>query len=753
MNANSSNTLPIQNFFSSLRQFWLSPNRRIVEPLKLALAIAIIYAIAFYMGWGKPYWATVSAVSVNLVSTGLTLHRGLIRVLGTAVGGFAGLALIGIFPQERWAYLAAGSVFLFVCGYLATGKKEPYFWLIVLITFIVVMAVVQNKDYTDSGAAFSVVMLRVTQTWLGSLVMILIMVYVFPYRSVDEFEDLARLRWITQRRLYNAYRGMLFGEEAAEDTKHLRMEDLPLLHFCHFKLHGAELDTFEMLEIGHDWHVYLDSTAAQYEALESLRQSLVEVRDLKLTQYLPNLEELCTELDRRFEQAERMLAKKAPTEIPQHLAVALDDAATRALPHYQEAAVRLIKAQLEKLEAVSLELYDCIAKIRKFERPAGAHDDHHGHGAKGKGFGLDPFQTRAALAFVISVWISFLIWVYVYDIPRGSLFPCFVVITASISAYRPEMPQLVYGAAWLVGGLVAFPCYVLIMHHLSTHLQFSIMVIIAIFVMQYALYPHVHPIARIFTSIGFVIVIDAENQQDYSFVLYLQTMIWMAAAIGVTLFVRLAFFSWRPDKTFMKLLNQFFSHAEFMLSAVDAEGRLDRSLARRLRSIFRFSLLGLAEKMALFAGQTDYQTGQTTYRMLRGATPEQMQELVQSVFALGHRIEALVEARKSWQSNIVDTHLIAEKRKWRQVLQEWFRRPPGPEQLTGLAADVPARLAELETRIDEAFAQIGEGELSTEDYENFYRRLGSYRGLTEAVGDYTRAAAALDWPRWQEMRF
>jgi hypothetical protein len=644
-------------------------------------------------------------------------------------------------------------VVLFFCGYLATGKKEPYLWLIVLITFIVVIAVVQYKDYTDSGAAFSVVMLRVTQTWLGSLVMILIMVYVLPYRTVDEFEDLARARWATQRQLYNAYRGMLFGQEAAEDTKHLRMEDLPLLHYCHFKLHGAEQDTFEMLEIGHDWHVYLDSTAAQYEALESLRQSLVEVRGLELTRYLTNLEAVCAEFDRRFEQTEQMLAQKAPTEIPQHIAVKLDDAETSALPHFQEAAVRVIKAQLEKIEAVSLELYDCVAKIRKFERPAGAHDDHHGHGAKGKGFALDPFQTRAAFAFVVSVWIAFLIWVYVYDIPKGSLFPCFVVITGSISAYRPEMPQLVYGSAWLVGGLVALPCYVLIMHHLSTHLQLSIMIMIAIFVMQYALWPHVHPIARIFTSIGFVIVIDAENHQHYSFVTYLQTMIWMAAAIGVTLFVRLAFFPWRPDKMFMMLLNQFFRHADFLLSAYDAEGRPDRSLARRFRSIFRFSLLGLAEKMALFAGQTDYKTGQVTYRMLRGATPGQMQELVQSVYALGYGIEALVEARKAWPSNVVDRHLIAEKREWHRLLQEWFRRPPGPDQLTGLAADVPARLAELETRIDEAFAQIAEGELSAEDYENFYRQLGSYRGLTEAVGDYARAAAALDWPRWQEMRF
>jgi hypothetical protein len=98
MNKAATNSLYLTNLADSIRQFWFSPNRRIVEPLKLGLAMAIIYAIAFYMGWSKPYWATVSAVSVNLLSTGLTLHRGLIRVLGTAVGGFMGLALIGVFP-------------------------------------------------------------------------------------------------------------------------------------------------------------------------------------------------------------------------------------------------------------------------------------------------------------------------------------------------------------------------------------------------------------------------------------------------------------------------------------------------------------------------------------------------------------------------------------------------------------------------------------------------------------------------------
>jgi hypothetical protein len=130
-----------------------------------------------------------------------------------------------------------------------------------------------------------------------------------------------------------------------------------------------------------------------------------------------------------------------------------------------------------------------------------------------------------------------------------------------------------------------------------------------------------------------------------------------------------------------------------------------------------------------------------------------VQELVRSVFALGHRIEALVAAREAWQSNLVDQYLMDEKREWLQVMQEWFRHRPGAAQATGPAGDLPARLAKLETRIDDAFGRIGEGEISTEDYENFYLRLGSYRGLTEAVNDYTQIAAAFDWPRWREMRF
>jgi len=527
----------------------------------------------------------------------------------------------------------------------------------------------------------------------------------------------------------------------------LRIEDVPLLHYCHFKLHGAEQDTFEMMEVGHDWHHYLDLTAAQYEALESLRGSVAEVIDLDSKKYLPNIEALAAELDQRFEQTDRMLAKKAPTYVPQHIALSLNEDETRALPHLQQAAVRMVKRQLEKLEEVSLSAYDCIAKIRMFERPAGAHDDHHGHGHGGQGLALDPFRLVNTLAFVAAVWVAFLVWLYVYDVPRGSLFPCFVVIVASIAMYRPEASHLIYGGAWLVGAALGGICYVFIMHHLSGHLQLSIMVVAGVFLLQYWLFPHVHPIARIFTTIGFTIIIDAENHQHYSLVIFLQQFLWMGTAIFTALAVRFIFIPPQPERMFLRILDQFFRHADLLISAEDAEGKASQSLRTRLRMIFyRNSLMETAGTMALFAWQINY-------RWFPRTTPEQVQELVRCVYALGHRIEVLVEARKAPLADRLEAELIDEKREWHQIIQEWVRRRPGAAQASGLAADYEARLANLEKRIEQAFARIGEEELKAEEYEGFYGLLGSYRGLSEAVADYARVASSFDWQRWQETRF
>jgi hypothetical protein len=102
----------------------------------------------------------------------------------------------------------------------------------------------------------------------------------------------------------------------------------------------------------------------------------------------------------------------------------------------------------------------------------------------------------------------------------------------------------------------------------------------------------------------------------------------------------------------------------------------------------------------------------------------------------------------------VEKQLLDDLREWSQVIEERFRRRADPTQAMGSVADrLAARLAKMETRLDETFAEASEGVLSSEDYKNFYRLLGSYRGLSEAAIGYARLAEAINWPVWKEARF
>ena len=80
-----------------------------------------------------------------------------------------------------------------------------------------------------------------------------------------------------------------------------------------------------------------------------------------------------------------------------------------------------------------------------------------------------------------------------------------------------------------------------------------------------------------------------------------------------------------------------------------------------------------------------------------------------------------------------------------------------PETAARQGADVrdrlTARLAGLEARIEEAYAKSQEEELSAQDYENLYRLLGAFRGLSEAGADFIRTGGAIAWDRWREARF
>ena len=70
-----------------------------------------------------------------------------------------------------------------------------------------------------------------------------------------------------------------------------------------------------------------------------------------------------------------------------------------------------------------------------------------------------------------------------------------------------------------------------------------------------------------------------------------------------------------------------------------------------------------------------------------------------------------------------------------------------------LSEGLAETLRHLEGRIGETMNKLAEGEISDRDGEHFYRLLGAYRGVSEALVGIAGSTNAINWGHWREARF
>ena len=100
--------------------------------------------------------------------------------------------------------------------------------------------------------------------------------------------------------------------------------------------------------------------------------------------------------------------------------------------------------------------------------------------------------------------------------------------------------------------------------------------------------------------------------------------------------------------------------------------------------------------------------------------------------------------------------LLDDVRGWRQAIEVLFRgwaEELEVESAGKLEERLDAKLGTMEKRINETFNRIEPDKLNDEDYVNFYRLLGTYRGLSEALVGYAQLAQGISWTQWREAKF
>jgi len=720
----------------------LSLSSRTKEAIKTGFAMAIAYAIALQMDWDRPYWAAFAVAFISLPTAGQSLHKGILRMLGTLVAGVAALTLIALFPQERWWFMIFLSVYIGFCTYLMTGKKNQYFYQVMAF----VAAIICFDGGANSLNAFETAMVRIQQTGMGIMVYTLVSVFLWPRSTGGELNQVSRNLVAVQRGLFETYRRLMTGEDPGVDSRSQAMQELQLLTRLEQALQAAEVDSYDVWAVRHQWRRFLRESKMLTEALGRWRVSLPEIEQLDLDRLLPNLEAVCLELEMRFGQIQDMLAGRAPAQALQSIALETDRVELAARSHFERAALAVTKTQLDRLEALSRSLFDCVQDIKGFSRQDTMPPPYQ---APGFGLALDLDRMGAVLRVLSGLWLAFLIWIFI-DPPGHT---SFLIIAVSLGLGLANFPQVSVTKTFLPAFFscgVAGVVYVFVMPHLSGYLQLGLMIFAVTFGITYLFATPQQGLYRTFGLVLFGVLTGIANQQTYNFAHFANNTAMIVLVLPLLLVTSYIPFRPQPEKAFLRLLRRFFRHAEFLMSVMALDQKPQTGWAgRRKMMLYQNDILELPQKLAAWGGQIDH-------RLFPGNTPEQIQTLVNSLQALALRIKDLLNTREKPQSTLLVRELIDDVRTWRMAIEALFKRwsdNPATELNVNIQERLALTLTAMETRIDQTLTLAEQGELRPEDYENFYRLMGSYRGLSESVVAHAKLAEGIDWAQWKEERF
>lgn len=720
---------------------------RAKEAVKTALAVTIAYGVALGMGWTNPHWAGFAVAVISLSTAGQSLNKGLLRMLGTVAAAAVALALIAIFAQDRWWFMLALSLYLGVCTYLLTGTRYQYFWYV--SGFVCLVVAVGAGSTAES--AFHTAMTRILETGLGILVYSLVAVFLWPQRSGGALKAVACQLFENQHRLFQAYSETINAPGTKEDARALRMQQVQLLNQFRATLAGAEADTREVWETRRRWGAFGDLVTELGESLERWRATFPEVEAFDLRALMPNLPAVLSETDARFEQIDRMLTSEMLSQARRVTQLALDESQLQSLNHLERAAVASFKIELEGVEALSRALVDCVADMKNPKKSIRTCGEAAPATINVQPPLLDPDRVLSVVQVVCTLWIAFLIWVYLNP-PGHALFVQLAATVAMAAAMMPQARIIGMVLPFAAGSMLAGFLYVFVMPHLSGFAELGLLIFAVTFAIYYMFGEPQQALAKLAGIVPFLVFTSIQNEQTYSFAVFINSVAMLMLVLFLVIAVSYLLPSPRPEKIFLRLLKRFFRHAEVRLSRLDPDARQNHGWGNRVKAAFyRGDLAGVSDKLALYGRQIDH-------RLLPDPSAEQIQRIVDSTRIIAHRIHMLEEAERYAQDNRLIEGVRDAVRAWRLAVQAECR---------SLAADIEkaarlstvgqhrlkGRLDSLETRIREVFAFSGDDGLTSADYENFYRYLGALRGVSEAGIEYARLAGTVNWRQLSEERF
>ena len=157
--------------------------------IKLGLAGLLSVYLSQLIRLGHANWALLTVLVLAPAQyVGAIGPRSVARVIGTVIGGFIGVWLVGNYEQDRLFFLLFTFGFVWLCMYMYGGTFFPYSFFLLANTLITVSA----SGIFDPIDAWSVGITRTLEILTGVVSIIIVSHLLWPRFARSDFRDLAK---------------------------------------------------------------------------------------------------------------------------------------------------------------------------------------------------------------------------------------------------------------------------------------------------------------------------------------------------------------------------------------------------------------------------------------------------------------------------------------------------------------------------------------------------------------------------------
>ena len=716
---------------------------RTKESIKTALAMTIAYGIALSMDWDRPYWAGFAVAFVSLATIGQSINKAALRMFGTLVAMVVALTLIALFAQERWLFILTLSAYAGFCSYMMSGGKHDYFWQVAaFVTVIICM-----DAGPDPVNAFNTATLRAQQTGLGILVYSLVAIFLWPSNSRADFEAATVKLASIQQQFYRATLALANGKGDAGEAQSLKAQTMQAQTQFNQLLDAALGDSYEVRELRQPWQHYQQQAAELAETLELWRESFSGVQALELQRLLPNLDAFSEELDNRLAKIAKTLDGGTFEQLPPAMALSIDKEALAGLSHFKRAALMVTRQRMLQLEQLTRSLLELVCKLK-----GSGTASLSAKAPRVAATTLLPDLDRLAntVRFLMILWLAWLTLIYVNDIPGGAGLVSFAGGLGIAIASMPQVPvsKLFKPAATSI--LFAAVLYIFVMPQLSSFMGLGPLIFAVTFVICYLFAAPRQMLGRALGLAMFVVIASISNAQSYNFLSVANTAMMFILLLLILVITAYIPVSPRPERVFLRLLGRYFRSSEYLMSTLRWDPTHTATRLERWKKAFHErEIATLPTKLGSWIPYLDSW-------VLSDTSADQVQTLVTRLQSLSNRMQQLLRERNTPQAPLLVQNLLTDFQAWRTGVQDTFLQlseNPSTGEEDALRTRLNGMVAHMEQCIAETMDKASAEQLSDRDEENFYRLLSAYRGISEALVDFTETAGVIDWAPWREERF